>query len=166
MNAQVEPILESSVDIGLAEQSLRLAKRKQRWAACRDFYAPIIAAFQRMGVEPSFDGDDYITVTMTGDKEKLAKAFRILRGAGFTFTAERPKKGDSSWYAFFHHADCDTTLFLNFTSSVCRRVKVGTEMKEVDIYETQCGDISVDEPPMLTVVPTSDAVQFDQDIPF
>ena len=148
MSAQIEPILESSVDVALAEQSLELAKARQRWAGCRDFYAPIVSAFQRMGVEPYLESD-YIAVCMTGDKATLVNAFRILRGAGMDFQGDRPKKGDSQWYAFFDAPGMSTRLFLNFTSSVCRRVQVRTEMKEVPVYETQCGDISVEEAPAL-----------------
>jgi hypothetical protein len=142
MNAQVEPILESSVDIALSEAMLNLVKIRARWAAHRDFFAPIVAAFQRIGVDPKMDSANYLSVTMTGDKDKLAAAFRILRGAGFTFTADRPKKGDSEWYAFFSHTMCPVDIWFSFTSSVCRRVKVGTKTVQQDIYETVCGDIS------------------------
>lgn len=160
MNAQVETILESSVDLALAEQALKLAKRRQKWAACRDFYAPIIAAFQRAGCEPYME-DSYIVVLMTGDKRKLETAFRILRGAGFTFSsAERPKKGNSQWFSFFNHPECETALFFQFTSSVCRRVKVGTKMVEQDVYETQCGDLLVDETPALAMVESAGEIPF------
>ena len=152
MNAQVDTILESSVDISLAEQALKLAKLRQRWASCRALFAPVIAAFQRMGIEPYMQ-EDYVIVQTTGDKTRLEQSFRVLRGAGFGFVAERPKKGDSSWYAFFTHPDSETKLFFQFTSSVCKRVKVGTKMVEQDVYETQCGDITIDEPPQLSIVP-------------
>jgi hypothetical protein len=164
MNAQVEPILESSVDIALAEQALKLAKLRARWNSCRDLFSPVIAAFQRGGIEPYMQ-DDYVVVQATGDKTKLESAFRILRGAGFTFNADRPKKGDSQWYSFFMHPESETKLFFQFTSSVCKRVKVGTKMVEQDIYETHCGDISSDDPPALTLVPSAPAIESDE-IPF
>lgn len=164
MSAQLETILESSIDIGLAEQALKLAKMRQRWAACRDIFAPVIASFQRMGIEPQMQ-DDYITVCATGDKSKLEQAFRVLRGADFSFTAERPKKGDSQWYAFFTHPDSETKIFFQFTSSVCKRVKVGTKMVEQDVFETQCGDITVDAPEALEAPPVLHLVTAD-DVPF
>lgn len=165
MNAQVETILESSVDISLAEQALKLAKMRQCWAACRDIFAPVVAAFQRIGIEPTMQGDDYVTINATGDKSKLEQAFRILRGADFTFNAERPKKGDSQWYAFFTHPDSKTKIFFHFTSSVCKRVKVGTKMVEQDVFETQCGDITVDAPEALSAPPALPLVTSD-DLPF
>jgi hypothetical protein len=165
MNAQVETVLESSVDISLAEQALKLAKMRQRWAACRDIFAPVVSAFQRIGIEPTFQGDDYVTVMATGDKSRLEQAFRILRGAGFTFRADRPKKGDSQWYAFFAHPDSETKIFFQFTSSVCKRVKVGTKMVEQDVFETQCGDITVDAPEALSAPPALHLVTAD-DVPF
>jgi hypothetical protein len=163
MNAEVEQILESSVDICLAEQSLKLARMRTRWAACRDFYAPLISAFQRLGSEPYLQ-DDYVVGKLTGDKETLAKAFRILRGAGFTFSADRPKQGDSEWYTFFTHPDCQTKFFFNFTSSVCRRIKVGTKLVEQDVYETQCGDLSNALP--AAEAPIMEVVTNESDIPF
>lgn len=164
MSAQLDTILESSVDINLAEQQLRLAKLRQRWTACRDLFAPTIAAFQRMGIEP-YMNDDYVMVQATGDKTKLEQSFRILRSAGFNFNAARPKKGDSQWYAFFTHSESETKIFFQFTSSVCKRVKVGTKMVEQDIYETQCGDITTDDPEALPAPPTMHLVTTD-DVPF
>ena len=166
MNANVETILESSVDIHLAEQALELAKLRQRWSACKDLFAPVIAGFQRTGVEP-YIASDYVVVKLTGDKGKLEQAFRILRSAGLTFSADRPKKGDSEWCAFFHHPETDTKVFFQFASSVCKRVKVGTKMVQQDVYETQCGDISADEPtpPLLSIVPATPALGSDE-IPF
>lgn len=103
---------------------------------------------------------------MTGDKTTLEKAFRILRGASLTFNTDRPKKGDSEWCAFFRHPESETRLFFQFTSSVCKRVKVGTKMVEQDVFETQCGDIVSDEPPTLTIVPTTALPAVDDEIPF
>lgn len=147
MSARFQPldtVLDSSVDIALAEQALALAKARAKWATCKDFYLPIINALQRVGVEPALSGND-INVQFSGDKAKLAAVMRILRTSGFTFTANRPKQGDSDWHCYFHHPDSAVPVWLYFTSSVCRRVQVGTKMVETPIYETKCGDISIDD---------------------
>lgn len=57
MSATLETILESSVDINLAEQAIALAKLRARWTACRELFAPVVAAFQRMGVDPHIHSD-------------------------------------------------------------------------------------------------------------
>ena len=115
---------------------------KVRWNSHRALFAPIVAAFQHIGVEPTMTDPDFISVSMTGDKSALASAFRILRGAGFTFTGSRPQAGQTEWYTFFQYPDCPLRIWFSFTSSVCRRVKVGTKTVQQDIYETVCGDIS------------------------
>jgi hypothetical protein len=154
--------MDDPIEILLAEQALALAKQRQKWNSIKDFYRPIINALLRLGVEPSLSSE--IDVRFAGDAHKLASVVRILRTSGFNTDAARPKQGDTSWSAFYTHPDCGTKLYLYFSSSVCKRVKVGTKMVEQDVYETQCGDISaVDEPPALTLVPA--APQID-DIPF
>lgn len=151
MNAQVETLLDDPIEIELAERALSLAKSRQKWNSIKDFYRPIINALQRLGIEPSFSND--IDVRFAGDAHKLAAAVRILRTSGFETISERPKPGDVSWTAWYDHPNCGTRLYLYFTSSVCKRVKTGTKMVEQDVYETQCGDISMpDEPLSLTLV--------------
>lgn len=165
MNAQLEPFADDPIDLALAEQSLALAKLRLRWNAIKDFYRPIINAFHRLGLEPRLATD--IDLSFTGDAKKLAAVVTILRGSGFNTNAERPKKGDTCWHAYYAHPDCETKVWLYFTSSVCVRVKVGTKMVEQDVFETRCGDISTEETaPLLSIVPAAPEVAFDSDIPF
>jgi hypothetical protein len=163
VNAQlkpdIEPMLESSIDLKLAEQALEVQKNRLQWSNCKGFYTPIVNALQLIGAEPYLQGGT-IYVSISGDKAKLTQAFKIFRTAGLEFSADRPKQGDSSWHAFFKHPDQTVDIFFQFSSSVCRRVKTGTKMQEVDVYETQCGDISVDDvalPAPLTLVPALEA---------
>jgi hypothetical protein len=166
MNAQVETMPDSLVEIKLAEAALAIAKDRLQWNGCKEFFGPIVNAFQRIGAEPYFSTGT-IYINMTGDKDKLTQAFRILRTAGLEFTSDRPKKGDTSWHSSFKHPSQTVYVFFQFTSSVCRRIKTGTKMVEQDIYEVQCGDISTDEPPpTLTIVPPPAAVAYDNEIPF
>jgi hypothetical protein len=166
MKAQIETIPESLLEIKLAEAALAIARDRLQWASCKDFFGPIVNALQKIGAEPYLSGGT-IYCSMTGDKEKLTQAFRIFRTAGMEFSGSRPKKGDSSWSSAFKHPSQSVYVFFQFTSSVCRRVKTGTKMVETDVYETQCGDLSTDDPtpPLLSIVPAA-PVEFDSDIPF
>ncbi len=157
MNTQIDTMMDDPIEISLAEQSLALAKQRQQWNAIKDFYRPIINALQRLGIDVRLT--NAIDVTFAGDAHKLASVVRILRTSGFSTEAAKPKQGDTSWYAYYTHPDCGVMVWLYFTSSVCRRVKVGTKMVEQDVFETQCGDISIDEPPALTIVPTPELVE-------
>lgn len=165
MNAQVETLLEDPIEISLAEESIAIAKKRQKWNAIRDFYRPVINALQRLGLEPRLSNE--VDVSFAGDARKLAAVVRILRTSGFDTTAERPKPGSNTWYAYYEHPDCSTKIWLNFTSSVCRRVKIGTKMVEQDVYEVQCGDIggAVDSILPAPSAPVLAIVQ-DEEMPF
>jgi hypothetical protein len=137
MNTNVESITDP-IELDLAEKAIALAKIRQRWASIKDFYRPIVNAFHRLGIEPSLSSD--VDISFSGDASKLAAVVRILRTSGFTTNSDRPKQGDTTWYARYTHEECPTSVWLYFTSSVCKRVKVGTKMVEQDVYEVQCGD--------------------------
>lgn len=140
----LEPLLDSPVDLLLTQRALELAQQRQRWNAVKDFYLPIINALQRCGAEV-YDISPEIDVRLIGDGPKLTQFVRIMRTAGFEIQGNRPKPGDTTWNAFFAHPECGMRLWLTFTSSVCRRVKIGTRMVEQDVFETQCGQISIED---------------------
>lgn len=150
MSAQLETLADDPIDIALMEQSLALAKRRLRWDAIKDFYRPIVNAFHRLGIDIGLSTE--VDIRFAGDAKKLAAVVTILRGSGFNTVVARPKKGDTSWSAYYSHPDCETRVWLYFTSSVCRQVKTGTKWVEQDVYEVQCGDISEPEAPQLTAV--------------
>lgn len=159
MSAQIETLLDDPIELALAESAIELAKKRQRWNAVRDFYRPILNAFVRLGLEPRLSND--VDVSFTGDAHKLAGVVRILRTSGFETTSGRPKPGDTSWYAYYSHPEVTVKVWLNFTSSVCRRVKVGSKMVEQDIYEVQCGDISAEITEIEVPAPA-----IEQEVPF
>jgi hypothetical protein len=75
---------------------------------------------------------------VTGDANDLATFFRIMRTHKFE-PDSRPKVGDTTFSTRFRHHD-GTVFYLSFTSTVCRRVQVGTRTVEEPVYEIQCGD--------------------------
>lgn len=140
MSSNIENLMDDPIDIYLAEAAIALVKQRRRWELARDFYRPLINAFQRMGLEPRLT--DAVDLNFTGDAHKLASVVRVLRTAGFNTSASKPVKGDTTWHAYYEHPGCELKVWIYFTSSVCKRVQVGTELKEVAIYETRCEDIS------------------------
>jgi len=156
----------SSIDLKFIEESLELIKRKRRWEVAKNALLPIINAVEKLGIEPTFT--DSLNLNFAGDKAKLLAVARILRAAGFSATTNTPpKKGDTTWYAYYENPDCAERVWLYFTSSVCKRVKVGTETIQRDVYETRCGDLSstaeeISGPsaPLLTVVPSAPELEF------
>lgn len=87
---------------------------------------------------------------VSGDYEMLLRSMRILRSYGLN-AEKRPAEGEAiyyaSWESKFNEDDFDLVvpteylnarIFLNFSSTQCERVKVGTRLEEVPVYETRC----------------------------
>lgn len=86
----------------------------------------------------SFTVDSYsLNISIHGDKHVLIAAFSELRKLGYN-TTKRPAANESYYSSRFEHEDFILPVYFNFSSSACRRVKVGTEMVEKPIYETVC----------------------------
>ena len=137
-NKKVEPVYDP-ITLAIEKQALEIAERRMNWARIKKQAVPIVNALNDLGIEVTYSND--IDFSFTGDAHKLAAVVRILRTAGYNTDTDKPKQGDNTWYAFYRKEGC-VRICLYFTSSVCKRVKTGTKMVEVDVYETQCGDIA------------------------
>jgi len=85
----------------------------------------------------NFDSDS-VDISVAGDQEVLKSIFRALRPLGYEPRSRPTIHPQSTYQTYFDHPDKDLTIWLNFSSTLCKRVKVGTKMQEVDIYETVC----------------------------
>jgi hypothetical protein len=137
----------------IAEAKTEIAKREVDWLAVRYILEPIVTRLEDLGIEPKFFTS--LDINFTGDAHKLAAVVRILRVAGFTSNnPDKPKPNQTGWYSWFRKEGVDIEIWLNFSSSVCRRVKVGTKMVEQDIYETVCGErVYDDSQPLIDATP-------------
>lgn len=161
MNAEV------SIDVDYIDQipaktSLKLIEAAQQAQknikAFKEAIRARSALFRRLeelDIDVGFSPENaYIHVRFTGDGDRLGQVWGAFRQSGWKTTC-RPEKGKNEFYAFWHQEGL-VDLFMNFTSSVCRRVQVGTKMVEQPIYEMHCGELpelEADTPkPNLTVV--------------
>lgn len=171
MNAQLTVLEPEQLQYVPAKTLLRLIETNQKVQKSLKLFnhtvssAPdLFRALEELEIEPNFQlGDDYISVSFAGDGPKLTAVWKLFRQNGYN-TNDRPKKGDTTFYSFWSGPEGLAKLFLNFSSSVCRRVQVGTKMVEQPIYETQCGEMPEIEPPPTTAVATT--TEQDDDIPF
>lgn len=152
MNVQVTIIEPEPLEYLPAATLLRIVQATQQTTknlkAFRDTVSglpTLFCQFEELDIEIRFDAtNEYGFLGFTGDGEKLKTVWGMLRRAGY-HTSQRPAKGDSKFNAFWYRAgSCD--LFMMFSSSVCKRVKVGTKTVEQDVYETQCGELPEIEP--------------------
>ncbi len=113
-----------------------------------------------------FEADNvYGCLRLAGDKHKLAEMVRALRVAGFSTAEAPPQMGQTSWSPTFTSPQLKGGwIWLFFTSTACRRVKIGTKIepaREVDVYETVCGEVDGNGEP---IAPAAAAPA--DDIPF
>lgn len=84
--------------------------------------------------------DNYsFSVSVTGSKDDLAIVFNLMRREGYT-PSWRPEEKQTYYASPWYTEDQAIKVWLNFSSTSCKRVQVGTEMKEVPVYETVCED--------------------------
>ena len=166
-------IEEDSVLKSLDEQEDRIRKLRFQWAQVRSTFRPVVKGLRALEIDSVFDGD--LNVSFSGNKAKLLAVMRLLRRSGFSYRGDPPEANATSWGAYWVNPKLDdpdyvrttSKLWMYFTSSVCRRVQVGTQMVEEPVYETRCGDDEADDPqasPRATVQPDQPSIE--DDIPF
>jgi len=99
----------------------------------------ICKALKKAGVNincVSVDSYHY-NVKITGSRADLDVMFGILRRAGLTPNA-RPAEKDSSYCTWWRAEGFEMWVF--FASTSCKRVQIGTELREVPVYDTVCED--------------------------
>jgi len=101
---------------------------------------PISAALDDAGLEKQitiFPGH-YFMVYLTGSPEDLGKLWGVLRKFGYEPDEHVPAEKQPEFVTYFRKDD--KTIRMCFTSTVCKRVQVGTKMEEVPVYEVKCDE--------------------------
>lgn len=81
---------------------------------------------------------DCVDLSITGDRHTLNAIFTAFRRLGYEPSDRPTKEHKPTFSCYWNHPVEDAKFWLYFTSSKCTRIKVGTETKEVDIYEVVC----------------------------
>jgi hypothetical protein len=124
----------------LVEQSQKMAKNAKLFRHTVTTLPELFRAFEELDLSLSFNLDnEYMNLSFAGDGEKLKTVWGLMRRNGFN-TTQRPKKGETTFNSFWAQEGY-AEIFMMFSSTLCKRVKVGTKMVEQDIFETQCGDL-------------------------
>jgi hypothetical protein len=99
---------------------------------------PLLDEFEKLTPTNVYFEGECLNISLTGDKHKLLAAIRILRRHGYK-ADKAPEDKSPNYYAFFHKED-SMIVWFSFSSTKCRRIKVGTKTVEQDIYETVCDE--------------------------
>lgn len=131
------------------------------WLDNRDQYLPLIQDPLMKDVYNTW-AFDKLYIQASGNKDQLTTLFRVLASHSFRLYGTRPVENQPEWSGYFRQYWIDNEgkdrfieVYVSFTSTVCERRQVSTEMKEVPIYKIVCGDVISDEP-----------VSIPDDIPF
>jgi hypothetical protein len=123
----------------LIEQAQKARKYAALFQSTVQRLAPLFRQFEVLDVDLEFslrNGD--IDLIFTGDAQRLRQVWAELRRNGYN-TESRPKRGDITFHAYWDQEGF-SRIWMMFSSSVCKRVQVGTRMVEQPIYETRCGE--------------------------
>jgi hypothetical protein len=141
----------------IAEVGLSNDRRDINVAGIKRYYDSIISPLGEMTAHVWADHSD-INVSLSGNTADLTKFFRLMRSNGFV-PDFRPKDAQNVFNTWFRHED-GTQFYLSFSSTVCRRVQVGTQMVETPIYETVCSDDPTPADVFVESAPVADEVPF------
>ena len=137
----------------------RIALRA-RWMNSREALQPTLDAFELLGASISVDTNCCIDVRIAGDKECFVKCWKLWRELGVRLTPPEPGATQLSEFLDTHGLH----FWFSFSSTVCKRVQVGTKMMPTPIYETHCGEaITI---PELEQSSSPGALPPPNDIPF
>jgi len=126
----------------LIEKAQATQKNLTRFRETVRLRTSLFRRLEELDIDLTFNAEnEYIVMRFTGDGKRLGDVWGELRRAGYTVQS-RPEKGETEFNAFWRQEGLAEILML-FSSSVCRRVKVGTRTVVQDVYETQCGELPV-----------------------
>lgn len=124
----------------IAQVKLNDQRRRATVRGINRYYDSILVPLAEMTSHVWADAND-INVSISGDASDMAAFFRLMRTNGFE-PDSRPKDAQTEFRTWFRHDD-GTQFYLAFSSTVCKRVQIGTRTVEEPIYEIRCDDATV-----------------------
>ncbi len=130
----------------LNEIKTTLRKEKHDWKKRRQFFkeneADIAAVINEIDLRTASAGrmdcdQDDVNLYVSGKFDTMKEIFRGFRKLGYEPSSRPTEKAQSQFTCYFNQTG-KPTFYLSFSSTLCKRVKIGTKMQEVDIYEVQC----------------------------
>jgi hypothetical protein len=130
----------------LSELKASIRNSKKAWRQQRDLYkeyepdiAVLVGEMDLSGASSArmeCDTED-VNLYVSGGADVLKEIFHAFRKLGYE-PSSRPEAKPQSNFSCYFRQDGKPTFYLSFSSTLCRRVKVGTKMQEIDVYETVC----------------------------
>ena len=120
------------------------------WQSTIDDIPDLFTELELIPVEIRFDANDgAINIRFTGDGDLLGRVWNVLRTHGYQPTS-RPEPNSSQFYCTWVRK-AYANIWMNYSSSVCQRMKVGTQTVTQDVYEIRCGELPMLDHPSVSV---------------
>ena len=132
--------MEILVGTDLIEQEQRLSSAASWYHRNRHNVRIVATALKGLEIQSAVICGPEVDINIMGNKETLQSIFKAMRGEGYE-PSQRPNEDDepmTTFSCYWNHPDHDGKFWIYFSSTQCRRVQIGTEMKELPIYETVC----------------------------
>jgi hypothetical protein len=120
----------------LGEAVQRAAERRLAYMRVREEIKEVLDAFEVLGASIDVSADCQINVRIAGDKECFVKCWKLWRSVDVRLSP--PASGATEVYEVIEPRG--VSVWFHFSSTVCKRVQVGTKMVETPIFETHCGE--------------------------
>lgn len=115
-----------------------LADRMVVWDNHKVDLQPLVDKLAPLSIVVGFP--DSLDFQAVGDRNVFLTFLRELRKLGYKPDSNAPETKQPIWSSFFNSPRYPIRIWLHFTSTVCRRVKVGQKTELVDVFEVVCDD--------------------------
>lgn len=95
-------------------------------------------------LKPEFGFSGSFDIRLIGTKHALTEALRIFAKHGIRRQSVEPVQEGATAFSGFLYGENDLSIWFAFSSTSCRRVKVGTKTVEQDVYETVCDETVIE----------------------
>lgn len=107
--------------------------------------APLFVALEALDIDIRIDPNisACIDLRFAGSGDQLAEVWKLLRRAGWKLASNPPDKHATSFSGIWTHQSDRrlADLWMSFSSTMCHRVQVGTQMVEQPVYEIRCSEL-------------------------
>src|SRR5271157_5152605 len=100
-----------SIDDQILQSTIKLQQLRQAWLLDKPRLAPIVAEFEKLGGEAAWYSSG-LNLTITGSKDVLTKAMRLLRTSGGELLGDRPQEKSAIWSGLFRFEGLTTNEYI------------------------------------------------------
>ena len=129
-----ELLAEIEVSIQAREQSA--AKTKEYFAEHRDSIISLLEVLKDVNIIRCVMDTGSLDITVSGDKAMVKLIWNKPRTVGYV-TELNPAENEVNFSGWWYMDD-QPRIWLSFSSTVCKRVKVGTKTQVIDVFEVVC----------------------------